>query len=270
MAKTLFFGDSHAHGYWDDNGTIRAWQDNNYAEIYARHFQKETIIYSLPGGCNRKYPVWLKAMLNRYNDIDELFVQSGYWNRYLIGASRMLNIGDDIKIDHFLDEDCPKDDLIHRYTDHRIQGDYLEIVEQIRPDQYTDFKGIQYHDFTQKSDWPPFHEKYTYTKLWHELTTHLQYREYCLDLLAIDTMCKEHEINWYLWTMKSDCFVPNDLNMYTDLSVHRAPISAIDYLENKYVKTKAYMIDVEHYDTPIHEKIAKEYLPFVKKHLTKT
>ena len=48
------------------------------------------------------------------------------------------------------------------------------------------------------------------------------------------------------------------------------PISAIDYLENKYVKTKAYMIDVEHYDTPIHEKIAKEYLPFVKKHLTKT
>ena len=37
--------------------------------------------------------------------------------------------------------------------------------------------------------------------------------------------------------------------MYTDLNVHRAPISAIDYLENKYVKTKAYMIDVEHYDT---------------------
>ena len=58
--------------------------------------------------------------------------------------------------------------------------------------------------------------------------------------------------------MKSDCFVPDDPNMYTDLNVHRAPISAIDYLENKYVKTKAYMIDVEHYD--IHEKIAKEYL----------
>ena len=107
MAKTLFFGDSHAHGYWDDNGVIRAWQDNNYAEIYAKHFKKETIIYSLPGGSNKKYPVWLKSMLNRYQDIDELFVQSTYWNRYLIGASRMLNIGDDIKIDHFLDEACP-------------------------------------------------------------------------------------------------------------------------------------------------------------------
>ena len=65
--------------------------------------------------------------------------------------------------------------------------------------------------------------------MWHELVTHIQYREYCLDLLAIDTMCKEHGIKWYLWTMKSDCFVPDDLNMYTDLNVHRAPISAIDF-----------------------------------------
>ena len=30
------------------------------------------------------------------------------------------------------------------------------------------------------------------------------------------------------------------------------------------------MIDVEHYDTPIHEKIAKEYFILKKKHLTKT
>ena len=51
----------------------------------------------------------------------------------------------------------------------------------------------------------------------------------------------------------------NDSNMYTDLYVHRAPNSAIDYLENKYVKTKAYMIDVEYYDTSATEN-CKEYL----------
>jgi hypothetical protein len=66
MTKTLFLGDSHSHGYFEMGGKVHAWESNNYAEIYARDNDKQTVIYSIPGGCNRKYPAWLKSMLDIY------------------------------------------------------------------------------------------------------------------------------------------------------------------------------------------------------------
>ena len=76
MTRTLFLGDSHSHGYFEMGGKVNAWESNNYAELYALENNKQTVMYSMPGGCNRKYPAWLRTMLDRYNDIDEVFVQS--------------------------------------------------------------------------------------------------------------------------------------------------------------------------------------------------
>jgi hypothetical protein len=84
LGRTLFIGDSHAHGYSEIGTTISAWQEANYAEIYSNVNNKEVVVYSQPGGCNRKYPAWVKSMLDRYDDIDEVFVQSTYWNRFLL------------------------------------------------------------------------------------------------------------------------------------------------------------------------------------------
>ena len=41
MTRTLFIGDSHAHGYYEIDNKISAWQDNNYAEIYADENNKQ-------------------------------------------------------------------------------------------------------------------------------------------------------------------------------------------------------------------------------------
>ena len=84
MARTLFIGDSHSHGYFEMGGKIHSWESNNYAEIYANDNSKQTVIYSMPGGCNRNYHAWLKTMLDRYDDIDDVFMQSTYWNRFLL------------------------------------------------------------------------------------------------------------------------------------------------------------------------------------------
>ena len=54
MARTLFIGDSHSHGYFEMGGKIHSWESNNYAEIYANDNNKQTVIYSMPGGRNRK------------------------------------------------------------------------------------------------------------------------------------------------------------------------------------------------------------------------
>jgi hypothetical protein len=268
MSKTLFIGDSHAHGYYEIDNTISAWQDNNYAEIYAKHHNKQAIIYSQPGGCNRKYPAWVKSMLEKYDDIDEVFVQSTYWNRFLLSCSKNLDVGENIKIDHYLDNDQPKDDLIHRYTDHRMTDDYIEMIDQVRQENYEDFKGFSFNDMDVRADWAPFHEKYIYTKLWHELVTPLQFKDYCLDLLAIDTMCSRRNIKWYQWSINNRVFVPDNVYLYGEwLNGTKAKSSAEGYLKllkGIDIETDEHRLDGEHYTIDIHRLIALDYLDYVK------
>ena len=57
---------------------------------------------------------------------------------------------------------------------------------------------------------------------------HLQYKDYCIDLLAIDTMCKERDIKWYPWTINNRVFVPKTLII---LAKHRAGTSAPSIFE---------------------------------------
>ena len=71
MSRTIFLGDSHTCGYKVDSNRVPTyWSKNNYAEIYSQLNNKAVAIYGFPGGCNRKYPTWIRAMLDYYDDID--------------------------------------------------------------------------------------------------------------------------------------------------------------------------------------------------------
>lgn len=269
MARTLFIGDSHASGYYEANGKVNFWQDNNYAECYSKLHKKPVVIYCQPGGTWLKYPQWVKFCLDTYDDIDEVWIQSTYWNRWVMGAVRDAGIGEDVTPKTFVDFSSPKTESIDRYTDHRITNDgrYLETVEQVRPSLMEDFKGLTFEDNNTKEDWQPFHEKYTYTKLWHELATHIQYREYCLNLFAIDNMLSKRKIKWFLWTINNRQFVPKNLNYYGKLeNVTRADLSAEEWFKrNKNLEIEKLTIDGEHYPKEIHDIIAKEYFPYIRK-----
>tara|TARA_B100000674_G_scaffold462441_1_gene442507 strand:- start:338 stop:1027 length:690 start_codon:yes stop_codon:yes gene_type:complete len=221
----------------------------------------------MPGGANIKYPIWLRCMLDKYDDIDEVFVQSTYWNRFLLSCSKKLDVGDDTKPDLYLDNDQPKDDLIHRYTDHRITDDYIEFVEKPRTQLYQEFKGFKFHDSLIDYNFGLFHEKYSYTKLWHEMITPLQYKEFCSNLVVIDTMLKEKDIKWYLWTINERVYMPNNTDYFVPLSCVKAPMSVERYLketENLDIETDHYRIDGEHYIKEVHNKIATDYFGYLK------
>ena len=169
----------------------------------------------------------------------------------------------------FLDDDQPKDEKIKRYTDHRVTENYIEMIDQVRQENYEEFKGFFFDDMKIQADFKPFHEKYIYTKLWHELVTPLQYKDYCLDLLAIDTMCARRDIKWYQWTINNRVFVPDNVELYGDWQAGtKAPSSAEGYLQLAKainIETDEYRVDGEHYTKHIHELIAKDYLNYVKK-----
>ena len=267
MSRTLFIGDSHAHGYYHMGGKIHAWESNNYAELYSKLHQKQTVIYSVPGGCNHKYPVWIRSMFDRYSDIDEVFVQSTYWNRFLLACSRNLDVGEETKSDLFLDDDQPKDEMIDRYTDERVQDDYVEMIEQPRKENYEEFKGFEFNGQAVTSSWKQFHEKYSYTKLWHELVTPLQYKDYCLDMFAIDKMCKDYGVTWYLWSINNRVFLPPKLNFFGKIDPRVAPMSAEGFLKERFdidIETDHYRLDGEHYIKEVHSKIADEYFGYLK------
>lgn len=270
MSRTLFIGDSHSTGYYEKDGELLFWQDNNYAEIYSKLNNKPVVIYAQPGGCNKKYPVWLRAMLEQYHDIDEVFVQSTYWNRYLMACSRQLDIGDGIKANHFSDGPI-SDTNIDRWTDHRVTEDYMELVEQCRPELFEQFKGFNYDDRNTTADWGPFNERYAYTKLWHESVTHLQYREFCGDLYIIDNLCNDYGVNWHLWSINNRVFMPKEHEFFGPLKrCTRSDISAEGYIENKYkFNIEDRTSDGEHYLYDTHDIIAKDYIPHLKS-LTKT
>ena len=81
------------------------------------------------------------------------------------------------------------------------------------------------------------------------------------------------KIEWILFLVKNinaKCFIPQETDNYlTNLRATQiANIDAITYLKNKGHDIG--MVDSEHYDTPTHEKIAKEYIPYIKETQWKT
>ena len=143
------------------------------------------------------------------------------------------------------------------------------MIDQVRQENYEEFKGFFFDDMKIQADFKPFHEKYIYTKLWHELVTPLQYKDYCLDLLAIDTMCARRDIKWYQWTINNRVFVPDNVELYGDWQAGtKASSSAEGYLQLAKainIETDEHRVDGEHYTKNIHELIAKDYLNYVKK-----
>lgn len=268
MSVTVFLGDSHTTGYVYKNGIVKQWQDNNYADVYSTHFNKDVVVYALPGASNQKYPIWLKSIIDRHTAIDEVFIQSTYWNRWLMGASRKLEYGDGTKSDLFLDDRyiCPNNSRIKYYTDWRQTDDFIELVEQCRPELFEEYKGLPYDQDNLSPDWAPFHEKYPYTRLYHESLTHLQYREYLSNLYIINSMCKEHNIKCHLWRINDRVYMPEDFYLFGELDqINIVKQSAKSWIsERKNLNIEDDTIDGEHYPYLTHKVIGSEYIPYIK------
>lgn len=275
--RTLFLGDSHSTGYYQEGDELKWWTENNYAEFWAKKHDKNVAIYAQPGGCNKKYPTWIKAMFEYYvsEKIDKVFLQLTYWNRYLMACSRNLDVGDGMHTQHFTYGPNPppaqQQENIHRWTDERVSEDYVELVEQCRPENFEQFKGFDYREKGATADWEPFRYPYQYTKLWHESATHLQYRDWCSDMYVIDNIANDYGINVFAWTINDRVFVPENKLFYGEHKrLHFAPMSAEAWFkQEKNLNIEEMTNDSEHYIKEVHKMIGEEYLNYVEKYAEK-
>lgn len=260
MTKTLFIGDSHAHGYYDNGEEVLYWQENNYAEHFATYSNCEVIIYSIPGASNEKYPTWIKSVLEKHKDVDRVVIQSTYWDRYVFGASKNLDLGFDLPIDAFM-VDQSKDKII-RYTDNLTIDNYIETVEQIDKKYYDQYNGLEFNPKGTKEQRGPFDKPFEYVKLFNELITHLQTKQFCKDLTVIDTICREYNVSWFLWRLNDRVTFPTNFELYSNLdNGHIFTMSAETYFKEKNIDIDKMKLDVEHYTNKVHQLIAKDFLP---------
>ena len=269
MSRTLFLGDSHSAGYTiNEEGIPLYWTENNYAEIYAEKNNTASVIYAQAGGCNRKFPMWLSCMLDRYN-ISKIFVQSTHWNRYLVANDPSLDLGESYKNDTFLERsEDSENGLVHRYTDKKYAGNRFENLMGQYEEYWDKFKGFKGSLDNPKGEFEILENQYRYTKLWHEALTYLQLREYLMDFTVIDHMVRKTDIPVYVWTINNRIHLPKNINLYKGFdNVRFVYTSAEDFLfERHRMKiSKMVVADKEHYTYDVHSAIAEHYLPYIEK-----
>ena len=279
LTRTLFIGDSHSAGYHmanlPHNPTPMFWGDANYANVYSKSNKKNTVLYAQPNACNKKYPIWLHSMFEKYSDIESVFVQSTYWNRDLLAANKNLEFADGIKSDHFMmvgtdfrpiPAHCEENEYIERWTDDKVSENYIENCIRTSPDsKHLEYKGFSLEELrTGMAD--TLNMPFAYVKLWHEHITHLQYREFCSNLFIIDTLCKRYGIKWHLWQINNRVVMPNDLEFYGPLeNCVRADVSAEDFIKSRYkLNIEDFTLDDEHYNQNVHNIIAEDFIPYLK------
>lgn len=264
IKRNVFIGCSHTIGYQFNKVAMKPllWTGNNYAEIYSNMNSKHGIIYSCAGASNTKYPLWLSNIFKMYNNIDTVYIQSTYWDRFPIGFSKNLDMGLEYSADTFLKK-CHSDGLIDRYTDTNLVGDRFEYILKPAAPDYTPFKGYTTNGNHPEPDLKILNYEYIYTKIYHELTCHLQYEQYCKDLLIIDYLCKKNNATCVVWRINDRCILPKNVELFAELENTKIELqSARSFLINEqYGDIETQTVDGEHYTLDVHKKIAEMFIP---------
>lgn len=270
MSKTLFIGCSHTMGY---SGYIVAedkkpnvWGENNYAEIYSKKFNKDVIIMASAGAGNSAFPRFLAHALKTYKDIDEVFIQSTYWGRFPVVINPDLDEKDIFPLDFFLQKDNCDENIDRWSISLSIDNKYLEHYIKPQPQDWEIFK---YNKDTVPwiSEPDTRRSSHMYMQMWHYQNTHLIQQDYFKDIALCDMLCHYNNIPLYVWNINDRCYIPKQsTNFYTELrNTKFCDQDAISFLDKKYNKQhKNDTLDGEHYSKHVHEKIAIDYIPYVK------
>lgn len=266
MSRTLFIGCSHSMGYLDPDPHSsvppRPWNNNNYAETYAQENQKKVVIMASAGAGNTLWPRFLAYALEKYDDIDEVFIQSTYWGRFPIAMNPNLDADNILPIEYFIEKE-KSSDLIDRYSLGLYQNKFVEYY--VKPESF-DYDNLPYNRNTAPLICEPDARRnsHMYMRMWHYSNTHLEQYDYFKDIFTCDALCYYNNIDMYLWNINDRCYIPPETNNWlTKLKATTiANTDAISYLKTNSKTIK--LADTEHYTKETHDMIAKEYIPYIK------
>lgn len=270
MSRALFLGDSHTCGYVTipgktGFGSYSVWNDNSYVECYAEQFQKNTAVYALPGVCNRVYPDWLKTMFDKHPDIDEVFILLASFNRFILAFNETLST-DILPADYFTLKHDKEHKYVDYYYDQIFKDDRFQLLNKPTYDDYNKVGDINfsYQNGLMKPDLRK--DTFMEVKLFFDLNTHIEQRDFFKDIAVMDRMCEERKCKMYLFNMTDRVSFPEKFEFYTKLnSTVIAPMTVETFFRKKFIDHTKYLIeDNEHYNRQFHELIAGKYIPWLR------
>lgn len=270
MGRKLFVGCSHSMGYIDpvehwELGPNHIWQNNNYAEEYAKLNDQKVVIYASSGCGNREFVNFVADAFHKYDDIDEVYVQSTYWGRFPLVINPDLDETSTFPLDFFYSKDR-YDDLIERYSIGMVQQNkYLLAYAKAKS---IDYERNPFIATTSPNNQPSLNQSsYMYIQMWHYCQTPLAQQDYLKDVFMMDTLCTRNNAKLYLWNINDRCHIPKETNnFYADLqSTTITDIDAMSYLKQFSDKDlEKEKVDSEHYNRYVHNLIAQHYIPYLR------
>jgi len=271
MGTTVFLGDSHTCGYdslpgKQGPGSYSIWNDNNYAELYGLKHNKKTAIYAVPGSCNRIYPDWLKTMFDKYPDTDEVFVLLSSWNRFILAFNKTLST-EVLPVDYFTKKVKDKHDgLIDIYQDELFKGDRFQLYNKPHQGDFQEAVGAKFSHDNGLLDPDIRKDSFMKIKLFFDLNTHLEQRDFFKDIYTMDNMCADRNCGLYFFNMTDRMKFPKTFDFYGDLKVTKiSPMTVENYFNKKFIDHKKYFLpDDEHYNKDYHKLVAEDFLEWLK------
>ena len=285
MGRILFVGDSHSMGFVETKeshtdvfsnndidfqiqSNFDIWQENNYAEIYAKKFNQPIIITAFAGCGNHEYLNMIAQQLKNYDNIDHVVIQSTYWGRFPIAINPTLE-EEILPLDFFFDHknEHTENDLVHRYGIKQLQkkkdGWRFSTYAKLGPEHYS-MSPISPIDITNRPDLNNY--SFIYIQMFYNMLTHLQSKEYLKTIEMCGLLCEKRNIPLTVWRINDRVTLPQETGTYyTNLeNMKIVDTPAVDYIQNHLSDDLTnYMVDKEHYNKEIHNYIAEYFIPYI-------
>jgi hypothetical protein len=266
QGNLLFVGCSHTNGFWGQrhkDGTLDKYigDKNNYAQIYSNELADgRCYIYSSAGASNNKYPRWIRHMTNTHKDIKGIFVQSTYWDRWVMAAD-VKQHHRTIEVGHFCKTVKEEEKFIFYDDWNTTDFDVVEWFEKVKwasVGNYTE--GCP--EFNGGYNWIGFDTNYMHMKFHTDIATHLKTEEYLKDIALIDAMVN---VPVYVWRINDRTQRADTLDVYKTLNnvIHIETPASIWIKENLNIDIETMTLDEEHYNEEAHRLIAHHFIPEV-------
>lgn len=271
MSRAVFIGDSHTCGFIAvpgkyGPGSYSYWNDNSYGDIYSEENNSPVSIYAMAGVNNRVYVDWLKTMFERHNDITEVFLCLAPMNRFCLAVDPGL-VDEPIPVDNFtIHIKSSSTELVQKYGDHTEYDDRYQLFNK---PMYADYDKQPMFELTPESGLvrPDIRkESYIDVKLFFELNTYLEKRDFLQNVYSWDNICADHNAKLYLFNFTDRLVFPSNFEYYGKLKCTKfAPKSVQGFFAQRMIDHKKYLLeDNEHYNKTYHHMVATQYIPWLK------
>jgi hypothetical protein len=131
---------------------------------------------------------------------------------------------------------------------------------------YDNFPGIEFSG--EDGLITPNIRKHTYmqVKLFFELNTFVEKREFLNSVYTWDNICHDNKANLHLFNFTNRLKFPTNFNYYGKLKNTKIAHKTVEtFLSGLGINHTDYLLeDKEHYNTEYHELVAKNYIPWLK------